>query len=905
VFQPVTMIIEDSNTFEEAPDLFSKSIIQMHNDLKNSPLYPEPKHKDKKVKAKSKTKEKMADNISKVENNPNSSFITEVSPGNLIPYDDENIEENLINLSSSSSFISNEDLNNISLDPDYNLMDYDNKEVQTLQDEMEAIISHDERTPVDSGTHGKEIVPKYTEKPSQVLFPENDGSLESLLLMLKVPPTQDVFHSIVQNAMGNDLQVSQKVFLNLENNGHISNVKFPAINNGPNDNQCIDNTNNPITMNTTRGLLTNESSNKMSIQNHFPSDDDVNHGALTPFQNYRFGSDHEATANLYFPQYRSKEDRQRLQQYQKQKRRASTDFMDLVSQVPYWVDWEKIHKGQEVFWKYGLPLWISITLYAMTKGAILPFPDPLNSSSRPSTNEKTHPSKKGRKEGHQLLPSYLETSQIIIESMMENSLRPGGVAWKSLIQIRCRHAQFRVDYIDTSFDLQELHDYLEDGIKYYEKKNKKKNKTKEHDPLDPSKSKTEVKSDVKIIEFVRLNSKGNRPSDQFLITDTAHNKGKKKDEDELEIEMIKNQTGTSKSKSKTQQNEITNYYPSPSASPTPDQSKAKISNSNTENELPPIQKEVMALPTELLDSIFPINQISLAKTILYLSIGSVKAMERTFGISMSKEEQDNYLLVWRYIAWICGLEDKRGKNYGNKILTPKYAEIAINYFLEKDPLVSWDNELVYHAQAVIKSLALTVPVVGMTSFMKSIVNEVSRKFTYFTSMPISKEMSHSVTINLPNYNVKVFTIPILSYFMQWLFNPMKELEDKSDYDHSFDKIKKEYYKNNGNLNGYSTKGKSRYREEPSTSVSSSTQTYNRYKKKVERNMDIIHGQKSYISSGLASVFLVLIRFINNVFGLTDFSIYIMNRVNRTLLPKLIWIANNYQWVDFSRRKLNR
>jgi len=393
------MIIEDSNTFEEAPELFSESIIQMRNELKNSPLYPEPKPKEKKNKTRSKTKEKTADTISKIEINPNNSFITEVSPGNLIPYDDEDIEEKLINISSSSSSISNENLNsNISLDPDYNLMDNNNndgKEVQTLQDEIEAIVYNNERTPVESGIQKKEVVPKYTDKPSQVLFPENDGSLESLLLMLKVPPTQDVFHLIVQNAMGNDLQVSQKVFLNLENKGHTSNVKFPPINHmlyEPKDpNHMITTTNN------TRGLLTTENSNKMVVQNHFTTNDDMNHGTLTTFQNYRFGTDHEATANLYFPQCRSKEDRQRLQQYQKQKRRASTDFIDLVSQVPYWVDWDKIHKGQEVFWKYGLPLWISITLYAMTKGAILPLPDPLNSSSRPSKDETLKASKKGKK----------------------------------------------------------------------------------------------------------------------------------------------------------------------------------------------------------------------------------------------------------------------------------------------------------------------------------------------------------------------------------------------------------------------------------------------------------------------------------------------------------------------------
>ncbi|OUM58033.1 hypothetical protein PIROE2DRAFT_16811 [Piromyces sp. E2] len=131
------MIIEDSNTYEEAPELFSESIIQMHNELKNSPLYPESqpkKAKETKIKGKTKTKEKTkektVDNIPEVENNNTNnsfSFISEVSPGNLIPYD-EDIEKKLNDLScSSASSILNENINNISLDPDYNLLDYNNK----------------------------------------------------------------------------------------------------------------------------------------------------------------------------------------------------------------------------------------------------------------------------------------------------------------------------------------------------------------------------------------------------------------------------------------------------------------------------------------------------------------------------------------------------------------------------------------------------------------------------------------------------------------------------------------------------------------------------------------------------------------------------------------------------------
>ncbi|ORX59249.1 hypothetical protein BCR36DRAFT_343120 [Piromyces finnis] len=919
------MIIEDCNTCEETPEFFSDSILQMRNELKSSPLYPEAKPK----KTNTKTKEKIIDNVTNVEpvNENNSfNFISEVSPGNLIPYN-EDIEKRLNDLSCSSSVSDIMNENKLSLDPDYNLLDYSNKDVQTLQDEIDAFVYSEESNSLNTNTLEKEITPKCPDKPSQVLFPENDCSLESLLLMLKVPPTQDAFQLIVQNAMGNDLPVSQKVFLTLENNGYTTNFPPTVYNHLQrrlNENQCIigtasSNSTAPSTPTATRGVLSSQNSNKVIIQNHYPSNDDANSIENNSFQNYRFGNDHEANASSpYFSQCRTKEDRERLQQYQKQKRRASTDFMDLVSQVPYWVDWNKISRGQEVFWKYGLPLWISITLYAMTKGAILPLPDPLNSSSHPTNEKESKPPKK--KEGVDLLPAYLETSQIIIESMMENSLRPGGMAWKSLIQIRCRHAQFRVEYVDHSFNLKELHDYLRDGVKYYEKKNKKKNKPKESYQLDPDgnlqyipKSKPEVKSDVKIIEFAYPNTTNNQFEDRLLLTDSAHNKKSRNkkasmmNEDELEIEFLKSNTNTmKKKKSKTIQNKVSNYYPTPSSSPIPNQRKTKKNSKGAakptiEEELPPIQKEVIALPTELLDSIFPINQVSLAKTILYLSIGSIKAMERTFGISMSKEEQEDYLLVWRYISWICGLEDKRGKNYGNKIITPKYAEIAINYFLEKDPLVSWDNELVCHAQSVIKSLALTLPILGTTALMKSIVNEISRKFTYFTSMPIPKEMSYSINISLPNHKVKVFTFPYISYIMQWLFHPIKRLEDTSEYDRSFDTIKKKYYRD---FDGLPSKGKSRFREESTTSTASSSQTYNKYKKKVERNMEVIHGKKSYLSSGMATLFIVFIRFLNNIFGLTDIGVYIMSRIHQTLLPKLIWIANSYQWVDFSRRKLN-
>jgi len=112
--------VNDNNYEEETPDLLSDSIIQMHNDLKNSPLYPEPKPKN----PKSAPTTSVNDNNSL---NNNSSFIVDASPGNLIPYG-EDIKNELNDISSSSSLSSNHLNNEISLDPDFNILnDYSNK----------------------------------------------------------------------------------------------------------------------------------------------------------------------------------------------------------------------------------------------------------------------------------------------------------------------------------------------------------------------------------------------------------------------------------------------------------------------------------------------------------------------------------------------------------------------------------------------------------------------------------------------------------------------------------------------------------------------------------------------------------------------------------------------------------
>jgi len=53
----------------------------------------------------------------------------------------------------------------------------------------------------------------------------------------------------------------------------------------------------------------------------------------------------------------------------------------------------------------------------------------------------------------------------------------------------------------------------------------------------------------------------------------------------------------------------------------------------------------------------PVSQADLIRTILYLSLGSVSAMKRGFGI-MEKEEKEDYVLLWRYIAWLCGVDNQ-------------------------------------------------------------------------------------------------------------------------------------------------------------------------------------------------------------------------------------------------------
>jgi len=88
--------------------------------------------------------------------------------------------------------------------------------------------------------------------------------------------------------------------------------------------------------------------------------------------------------------------------------------------------------------------------------------------------------------------------------------------------------------------------------------------------------------------------------------------------------------------------------------------KAKMNvNSNVESN-ESIQKygPLDSIEEQQYQEMLPVSQADLIRTILYLSLGSMSAMKRGFGIRMEKDEKEDYALLWRYIAFLCGIDNQ-------------------------------------------------------------------------------------------------------------------------------------------------------------------------------------------------------------------------------------------------------
>ncbi|ORX61047.1 hypothetical protein BCR36DRAFT_365631 [Piromyces finnis] len=116
----------------------------------------------------------------------------------------------------------------------------------------------------------------------------------------------------------------------------------------------------------------------------------------------------------------------------------------------------------------------------------------------------------------------------------------------------------------------------------------------------------------------------------------------------------------------------------------------------------------------------PVSQADLIRTILYLSLGSVAAMKRGFGIRMEKEEKEDYVLLWRYIAWLCGVD-----NQNNPLISLREGEVAATQLINTESCMFLDDNAIRFTQAILQAMARLIPLFGYSHFARALTNEMA------------------------------------------------------------------------------------------------------------------------------------------------------------------------------------
>jgi len=116
----------------------------------------------------------------------------------------------------------------------------------------------------------------------------------------------------------------------------------------------------------------------------------------------------------------------------------------------------------------------------------------------------------------------------------------------------------------------------------------------------------------------------------------------------------------------------------------------------------------------------PVSQADLIRTILYLSLGSVTSMKRGFGIRMEKEEKEDYVLLWRYIAWLCGVD-----NQNNPLISIREGEVAATQLINTESCMFLDDNAIRFTQAILQAMARLIPIFGYSNFIRALTNEMA------------------------------------------------------------------------------------------------------------------------------------------------------------------------------------
>ncbi|KXS15955.1 hypothetical protein M427DRAFT_134747 [Gonapodya prolifera JEL478] len=111
---------------------------------------------------------------------------------------------------------------------------------------------------------------------------------------------------------------------------------------------------------------------------------------------------------------------------------AAVEMWRLVNDVPDWVDWERIKRGQRVFWYFSGPILMLLLHFSLLFGVAAPKVNKVLMA----TGYLSKPTKV-------TFTRLLETTHWIISCMHDDSIRPGAKGWESSIRVRFLHATVR------------------------------------------------------------------------------------------------------------------------------------------------------------------------------------------------------------------------------------------------------------------------------------------------------------------------------------------------------------------------------------------------------------------------------------------------------------------------------
>ncbi|KAF9564451.1 hypothetical protein EC968_004503 [Mortierella alpina] len=136
-----------------------------------------------------------------------------------------------------------------------------------------------------------------------------------------------------------------------------------------------------------------------------------------------------------------------------QKSSAPQQLLTQVMTVPEWVDWDRLKRGQEVYWRY-YPFMQSVLLHLVAALG--------TSSPKPTKVIKST----GYLYGQHTKQRMVETAQFVHEvATSPEYLQPGsGIAWKSMVRVRFLHAGVRVRLLKISRNHPKFYNIKEHGV---------------------------------------------------------------------------------------------------------------------------------------------------------------------------------------------------------------------------------------------------------------------------------------------------------------------------------------------------------------------------------------------------------------------------------------------------------